>query len=223
MTRRTRQTSRHDGWASGGRGRSIRARGVAGLRQHGWCCSSAHIRPRATVKPSTDGHACWLERCGARLFGTTAGGGAAISSVCRGSHGGFGCTIRSAPWCWIANGFRAFDNIFYNKNNIKSCVRSTVGTQSEPFRIPSAQSEPFRMRFAHFSRRIQRIQYKTGEIGGQTAVNLGTCHHFYILTLKDKVVKRCHSTIFKVSGGWDASVLPLYSSSSWQKITVLAN
>ena len=40
---------------------------------------------------------------------------------------------------------------------------------------------------------------------------------FYILSLEDKVVKRCHSTIFKVSGGWDASVLPLYSSSSWQK------
>ena len=47
------------------------------------------------------------------------------------------------------------------------------------------QSEPFRMWFAYFSRIIQRIQYKTREIGRQLAVNLGTCHHFYILSLDD--------------------------------------
>ena len=99
----------------------------------------------------------------------------------------------------------------------KAAFRGTVGMQSEPFRMRFTQSEPFRMRFAYFSRSIQRIQYITREIGGQIAVSLGTCHCFYILTLKDKVVKRSHLTIIKVSGGWDDSVLPLYSSSSWQK------
>ena len=133
------------------------------------------------------------------------------------AHGGFGCTIRFVPWRWIANGFRAFDNLFYYRNSVRVYVRSTVGTQSEPFRMRFVQSEPFGVRFACFSGSLQRIQYKMREIGGQTAGNLGTCHHVYILTLKNKVVKRCSLTIFKVSGGWDVSVLPLYSSFSWQK------
>ena len=52
------------------------------------------------------------------------------------------------------------------------------------------KSEPFRMRFAYFSRSIPRIEYKIRKMGGQDAVNSGTCQHIYILTLKDKVLKR---------------------------------
>ena len=40
------------------------------------------------------------------------------------SHGGFGCTIRSVPWCWFTDGFRAFDKPFYNRNSIRSSERS---------------------------------------------------------------------------------------------------
>ena len=82
------------------------------------------------------------------------------------------------------------------------------------------------MRFAVFLRSIQRIQYKTREIGRRIAVNLGTCHHFYILSLEDKVVKHCHLTIFKVSGGWVASVyhfIHYLHSKKGSKITILAN
>ena len=51
-------------------------------------------------------------------------------------------------------------------------------------------------------------------------VILGLFHHFYFLTLENKVIKRCSLSIYKVSvsGGSDASVLSFYSSSWWQKI-----
>ena len=48
-------------------------------------------------------------------------------------------------------------------------------------------------------------------------MDLGIFHHFDILTLKDKVIKQCSLNIYRVSGGWDASVLSLYLSSSRQK------
>ena len=48
-------------------------------------------------------------------------------------HGGFGCTIRSVPWRWFANGFCAFDKLFYNRNSIRSCERSHGNRDRQSF------------------------------------------------------------------------------------------
>ena len=139
------------------------------------------------------------------------------------------CTLALARGPFT-NGFRAFDKHFYCGNSRRSYRGHTKIARMFARRFfpqHKANSEPFRTRVAYFSRSISRIQYKKSWNGGQIAVNLGTCQHFLILKGKDKVIKRCCSSIFKVPGGWDASVLSLYSSSSWRKkvskISLLAN
>ena len=89
--------------------------------------------------------------------------------------------------CLEYSGVRAFDYLFYNRNCIRSWCDPTehVGNREHVWwSLVDTESEPFRMRFAYFSHSIPRIQYKSVKIGGQIAVNLRICHHFYILTLK---------------------------------------
>ena len=113
---------------------------------------------------------------------------------------------RSVPLHWFVNGFRAFDNIFYNRNSIRSCAWSDGNREDVLQSVVGTESDSFRVLFAYFSGSIPRIQYKKREIGGQIATNLGICHHFYILTLTDNMIKQCSLSIYRVSGGWDASV-----------------
>ena len=135
------------------------------------------------------------------------------------------------PLRWLAINFCAFDKLFHNTNSMRSYRDPTEIASSAVFCQHEAKSEPFRIRFAYFSRSIERIQYKTREIriGRQIAVNLGTCRHFYVLTLKDKAVKLCHSTIFKVFGGWGlgcqcfTTLFVIFVAKKVSKITILAN
>ena len=126
-------------------------------------------------------------------------------------HDGFGCTIRSIPWRWIANGFRAFDNLFYNRNSIaiprkeRGCLavfgRHGVRVFKDVVSLP-----PFHVVFQESNIHM----YKKREIGGQIVVNLGICHHFYNLTLKNEMIKQCSSSIFWVSEGWDECFFTLF-------------
>ena len=136
----------------------------------------------------------------------------ACSALTVGPHGGFGCTIRYVPLRWLSIVFRALENLYYNRNSIRSYRNPTkIGrlfAQRSFVSMKRSQSLlGCGLPTSHVSS-IKRVQYKKRRWNwGVIAVNSGTCQHF-------------------MSGGWDARVLSLYLSSSRQKkskISFLAN
>ena len=123
---------------------------------------------------------------------------------------------------WLAGGFRglAFARSAkknHGRNNIPLRVETAGNREDVRWSLVNTKSEPFRLRFVYFLCNISRTQYKIRKIWGQIVVIFGLCHHFYFLTLENKVIKQCSLSIYRVLVRWDASVLSLYLSSSRQK------
>ena len=106
-------------------------------------------------------------------------------------HGGFGCAIRSVPCFRQHFGLRlafARSTFFQDRNNILLRVGSG-GNREDVRRSLVAPSQ------------------------GLLGCAFSTLHVIF----ENKVIKRCSSSIYRVSGGWDASVLSFYSSFLWRK------
>ena len=126
--------------------------------------------------------------------------------------------IRSVPYSRQCVGPRsvfARSTKNLDRNTISLRVGSNQNREDVRRSLFGTKSEPFRLRFVYFLPNILRIQFKMRKIGGQLVVTLELCHHFYVLNLENKVIKRCSLSIRRVSGDWDAGILSLYSSSSW--------